>query len=293
MKLQIAVSAAAVTAALLVPAVADAHRVSSSQSVRVHAGAADRALAQFTAAVAVDADAKAARALVRNRRQTRAASREARRLRMAVKGVRSATRASSATTAVALQTHANAEALAGTLDEVGGDLKVDVAVALKSDLVTGAGALAGLTGLVDDVPATAQGAIAQAIAVLSQGQQIVNGIVAALNPAVLQAALEQSLSSSLAVTLATVDASIEALNRLTGVVAAAALPLVQSALATATAQLQGLAQALQGVGALVPGLPALGDGLGSVEIGIDGSQSVAITGLCGLVGALPFTPLGC
>jgi len=250
--------------------------------------------------VEAGADAKAARALARNRRQMRAASREARRVRRSARGVRGAKRAATATSTVGVQAHTNAGVLADRVNEVEGGLKGDVAVALNDDLLAGADALDLLTGLMDDVPGSAQGAIAQAIGTLSQGQQIVSGIVAGLNPGQLSGAVQQSLASSLAIALATVDAATEALNGLVSTASGVALPQVQTALGTATQQLQGLTQTLQGLtqtlqglGGLVPGLPTLGGGSGSVEIGIDGSQSVPVVGLCGLVGALPFTPIGC
>lgn len=293
MKLHVALMAAALAVALLAPSVADAHRISSSQSIGIHARAADRALAHFETSVKAGLDAKAARALARNRREMRAAVREQRRVLRSAKGNRGAKRRAAATIAVGVQADANAGELAELLDEVDGDLKADVAVALHQDLLTGARALGILTGLVDDVPVSAQGAIVQAIGALAYGESVVAGIVGALSPAELTADVEQLLVRSLGIALATVDAGTEALNGLVAVVTGTALPLVEAALATATSQLQGVAQTLQGVGGLLPGLPALGGGSGSIEIGVDGSQSVSVSGLCGLVGALPFTLPGC
>lgn len=297
MKFHTALMSGALAVALLAPAAADAHKVSSSQSVRVHARAADRALAQFESSVEADAETKAARALARNRRQMRAASRETRRVRRSASGRAGAKRAAAATMTLGLQADTNSAVLADAANQVDGDLQADVAAALEADLLTGAGALEALTGLIDDVPASAQGAIAQAIGTLAQAQQVVADIVAALKPGDLTAQVQQALTASLGIAIATVDAGIEALNALVGVASGVALPLAQQALGIATGQLGGLTQTLQGLLATglpaLPGLPALGGGSGSVEIGVDGSQSVKVSGLCGLVPALPVALPGC
>ena len=150
-----AVRIGALAVGLLSPAAADAHNTSSSQSVRVHARAADRALAQFEDSVEACSDVKAARGFARNRRQMRAAARETRRVRRAG----SAKRAAAATMAFGLQADTNSGVLAELVDEVDGGLQADVATALESDLLAGAGALETLTGLIDDVPGSAQGKI--------------------------------------------------------------------------------------------------------------------------------------
>ncbi|MGH8572930.1 MAG: hypothetical protein ACREX8_10190, partial [Gammaproteobacteria bacterium] len=232
MKFHIALTSGALAVALLAPAAADAHKVSTKQSVRVHASAADRALGQFEASVDANADTKAAKALARNRRQMRAATRETRSVRRAARGSRGASRAAAATITLGLQAEANTEVLAGLVDDVQGGLQTDVANALLSDLLAGAGALQVLTGLIDEVPASAQGAIVQAIASLSQAQQVVTAIVAAINPAALTAEVQRSLASSLGIAIATIDAGIESLNGLAGSSTGLALPLVQQSLAT-------------------------------------------------------------
>lgn len=295
MKFHTAVMSGALAVALLAPAAADAHKASSSQSVRVHARAADRALAQFESAVEADADAKAGRALARNRRQMRAASRETRRLRRSASGTRGPKQTAAASMTLGLQADTNSAVFADVVDEVDGDLQVDVAAALEGDLLSAAGALELLTGLIDDVPATAQGAIVQAISTLAQAQQVAADIAAALKPGDLTAQVQQSLATSLGIAIATIDAGIQALNGLSGVASGVAQPLVQQALGIATGQLAGLTQTLQGLLATgLPGLPTLGGGgSGSVEVGVGGSQSVTVSGLCGLVPALPVALPGC
>ena len=296
MKVKTTLASSAVALSLLAPAAADAHDVSSSQSVRAHVRAAERSLLEFESSVNVGAETSAARALHRNRRQMRAAAREARRVRRAARGPRATKRSATATARVGLEAATSAGVLADLVDQVGGELQVDAAAELKTDLLRSADALALLTGLIDDLPGADQGALIETIGELAQVQGVLSGITSALQGDLLSGAVQQALGNSLALAVGTLDLGIETLNGILTAVPAAALPIAQQALATATQQLPALLGALQGLaGSGLPGLPSLGGGSGSVEIGVDGSLlAVPVAGLCGLLPAQPFVALpGC
>lgn len=279
----------ALVALLATPAAADAHRVSSSKSVRAHVSAADRAVGKFDLAVKADAGASAQSALAGTRRHMRAASREAARLRRTARGVRESRRAALATARVGLQANENAEVLAAGVGSLDGALQADAAAELNANLLTAAGALSALSGLTGDLPASAQGALVGAIGQLSQVQGVLSTITSLLDAGQLAGTVQRSLLTSMALAIRTVDAGIETLGSLLGSVSATAVPVVQRALGSATQQLAGVTGTLQALAASgIPALPSLGGGSGSVQVGIDGSvSSVSVSGLCGLLPALP------
>lgn len=258
---------ALVGAMAMAPAAASAHPAPSPQSVAKHVRNADQALTMVESLVSQNKDAQAAVQFARNRSQMRAAARETRRLqRRSASGV-GARRAAVATRLLARQSNSNAETYAEIVDEVSGELQLDVARAAASDLRARELALAVLTALMDRVPEQARPAIARAIAALSSdGQDEVAALAAALESGALPPEVEDAVQQALQTATAAIDEAIERLNGIVGQVPEQVRPQVEQAVQLVTQQLEMVKQLLTGLfsggqpGAGVPptGLPIPG-----------------------------------
>lgn len=227
-------AALAATAVLAVPAAASAHEKSSTQSVRAHIRNADQALTMVADLVKDNKDAAAAIQMVKNRRQTQAATREAARTRG-----RSAR--ASALRMVAKQRDENVETYAALVDEVGGDLQGDMAVAISSNVNGREKALSTLTGLIPTLPAQAQAGIAKAIAAISgDSQNEVVDIVAAMQSDHVSDAAQSALRTALTAASGAMFSGVERLQGLVGSLPGPAQGPVQSAINRVTGILRGL-----------------------------------------------------
>jgi hypothetical protein len=258
---------ALVGAMAMAPAAASAHPAPSPQSVAKHVRNADQALTMVESLVSQNKDAQAAVQFARNRSQMRAAARETRRLQRRSASGAGARRAAVATRLLARQSNSNAETYAEILDEVSGELQLDIARAAASDLRARELALAVLTALMDRVPEQARPAIARAIAALSSdGQDEVAALAAALESGALPPEVEDAVQQALQTATAAIDEAIERLNGIVGQVPEQARPQVEQAVELVTQQLEMVKQLLAGL--FSGGLPGAGEP--SVELPIPG-----------------------
>ncbi len=236
------------SAMAMAPAAASAHPAPSPQSVAKHVRNADQALTMVESLVSQNKDAQAAVQFARNRVQMRAAVRETRRLQRRSASGAGARRAAVATRHLARQSNSNAETYAEIVDEVSGELQLDVARAAASDLRARELALAVLTALMDRVPEQARPAIARAIAALSSdGQDEVAALAAALESGTLPPEVEDAVQQALQTATAAIDEAIERLNGIVGQVPEQARPQVEQAVALVTQQLEMVKQLLAGL----------------------------------------------
>ncbi|MDQ3646971.1 MAG: hypothetical protein M3433_00005 [Actinomycetota bacterium] len=209
---------------------------------------ADQALTMVESLVSQNEDAQAAVQFARNRLQMRAAARETRRLQRRSSSASRARRAATATRLLARQSNSNAETFADIVDEVSGQLQLDVARAAASDLRARELALAVLTALIDRVPEQARPAIARAIAALStDGQDEVANLAAALESGALPPEAEAAVQQALQMATAAIDQAIERLNGIVGLVPEEARPQVEQAVELVTQQLEMVKQLLAGL----------------------------------------------
>lgn len=248
-------AALAATAVLAAPAVASAHQKSSTQSVRAHVRSADQALTMVADLVKDNKDAAAAIQMVKNRRQTQAATREASRLR-------SRSARSTALRLVARQRDDNVETYAALVDEVSGDAQVDMATAIGQNVNGREKALSTLAGLMATLPAQAHAGIARAIAAISgNGHEEVVDIVDALRSGQVSEAAQPALTTSLTAASGAMFTGVERLQGLVAGLPGPAQGPVQSAIDRVTGILQGIfgggspSGATTGLGAITSGLP--------------------------------------
>ncbi len=253
---------ALVGAMAVAPAAASAHPSPSPQSVAKHVRNADQALTMVESLVGQNEDAQAAVQFARNRVQMRAAARETRRLQRRSASGAGARRAARATRLLARQSNSNAETFAEIVDEVSGELQLDVARAAAADLGARERALEILTALMDRVPEQARPAIARAIAALSSdGQDEVAALAAALESGALPPEAEAAVQQALGMATAAIDEAIERLNGIVGQVPEQARPQVEQAVELVTQQLEMVKQILAGLfsgGQPAAGVPSTG-----------------------------------
>lgn len=220
-KLAVGITAAA---ALALPAGAGAHAKPSTQSVGAHVRSADQALTMVADLVADHDAAAAAIEMVRNRRQTQAAAREAARLR----GSRAS---ATGLRLVARQRNANAEAYAELVDELTGDTQTAMARAIGDNLNARETALAKLTTLLPSLPAAAQPGMAKAIASLSgNGSDEVDDIEAAMQSGRIPEVAKPYLEKALATATGAISTGLARLQGLVSGLPTAAQGPVQSAI---------------------------------------------------------------
>ncbi len=221
-------------AALAAPSAASAHSDPSVASVREHVRGADKALAIVADEVRDHDQAAAAIAMVRNLRQTQTATREASR-------VRSRSKRAKALRIVTAQRAENVQTLADLVDEVSGDVQVDMATALTSNLSGRERAVAKLTALAPTLPAAAQAGIAKAIAAISSqsGEDLANMAAAASSGRVEAAALPQ-LQQAMAMASGAMFTGVGQLQQIVGMLPAPAQGPVNDAIARVTGILQGI-----------------------------------------------------
>ena len=248
-------STALAGAAVMVPASASAHETPSQSTVKVHVRNADQALEKVESLVSHNQDARAAIQFARNRRQMRLAARETRVLQRRTRSERGAARAAAATRSLARQANVNAETFAELVDEVSGELQIDVARAATSDLRVRETALDVLTRLMNRVPEAAKPGLARAIAALSSdGADEVADLSAATTGGTLPADAQVAVETALAQAVAGLDRGLERLNSIAGRVPEQARAHVQQAIDRVTQQLATAKQRLSG---LQPGVGAL------------------------------------
>lgn len=277
---------ALVGAMAMAPAAASAHPAPSPQSVAKHVRNADQALTMVESLVSQNKDAQAAVQFARNRVQMRAAARETRRLQRRSASRAGARRAAVATRLLARQSNSNAETYAEIVDEVSGQLQLDVARAAASDLRARELALAVLTALMDRVPEQARPAIARAIAALSSdGQDEVAALAAALESGALPPEAQDAVQQALQTATAAIGEAIERLNGIVGQVPEQVRPQVEQAVALVTQQLEMVKQLLAGL--FSGGLP--GAGGPSTDLPIPGGLPVGqIPGAMPVGACIPF-----
>lgn len=223
----------AAVAILAVPSAAAAHSKPSVNSVRTHVRSADQALTVVTDLVRND-QASAAIAMVKNLRQTQAASRETGR-------IRGASRRAKALRLVAAQRDSNVQTLTGLVDDVSGDLQVDMATAITSNLSGRETALSKLTELAGSLPAAAQAGIARAIAAISgHSDQDVSGLATAIGSGKISAAAQPGLQQALTTASGAMFTGVNQLQLIVGMLPAQAQGPVNNAIARVTGILQSI-----------------------------------------------------
>jgi len=287
MKFRITLIGGALVAAMALPVTAEAHRSVSPSTVAKHVRSADAALGMVDTLVERERDAKAAVALAKLRRQSRAADREAASLRRRARSARSRARAASITVKVARLHEEAAEVLAGIVDQAGGRTQGAIAVAVDSELQGRERAIVVLTRLMDRLPERARAAIAKAIARLSSdGADEVASITEALAGESLTPKARAELEDALQRATAAIDRAIERLNSLSSRVPEQARPYVEQAVGRATQQL-GM------VKDILAGAFGGGDGQGAGSAPVPAGVPVPTGSLCQLPVKLPFTLPGC
>ncbi len=241
--------------ALALPAGASAHATASPQSVRAHVQSAETALTQVQQLVAGNQDAAAAVAMARNQVQTRAAAREAGRLR-------GAPRRATALRLVARLQDENVATFAELVDDVAPATQEPMAAALSAALAGRDRALQTLTALAPTLPAQAQRGVARAIAALSGDRtdevvQLVGALTSGRVSPGAQPAVEQALSNA----AAGIAVGMSRLQEVLGTLPPQAQAPVRQAMERLAGILQGLAGGAAGgpsTGASVPGGPPAG-----------------------------------
>lgn len=224
-------------AVLAAPSMASAHSDRSVSSVKAHVRNADQALTRVAEHVKADDNAAAAIAMVRNLRQTQAATREARRLQGRAKKAK-------ALRLVADQRNDNVLVLSALVDEVSDTAQAAMATALNNNLRGRETAIARLTSLATTLPVQAQAGIARAIAAISGNPTGVVNIAGALNSGEITPAAEPPLEQAL--TLAS-DAMFTGVNQLKQIVGMLPTP-AQGPVNLAITRVTGILQSIFGNG---------------------------------------------
>jgi hypothetical protein len=239
----------AAVAVLATPSLASAHADPSVNSVRSHVRNADQALAMVADRVKANDNAAAAIAMVRNLRQTQAATREARR-------VQGRSKKSKALRLVADQRNDNVLVLSAVVDEVSEGTQAAMATALNYNLKGRETAIARLTSLAPMLPAQAQAGIATAIAAISGNPAPVANIAGALNSGNITPAVQPQLQQALSLAGGAMFTGVGQLQQIVGMLPAPAQGPVNMAITRVT----GILSSIFGSGS-----PAAGTGDGMLS----------------------------
>ena len=220
-------------AVLTAPSMASAHSDPSVSSVRAHVRNADQALAMVAERVKDNDNAAAAIAMVRNLRQTQAATRESRR-------VQSRSKKAKALRLVADQRNENVLVLSALVDEVSDSAQAGMATALNYNLRGRATAIARLTSLAPTLPAAAQAGIATAIAAISGNPVPVANIAGALNSGDITPAAQPQLEQALTLASGAMFTGLAQLQQIVGMLPAPAQGPVNMAITRVTGILQSI-----------------------------------------------------
>ena len=224
---------AVAVAVLAAPSMASAHSNPSVNSVKAHVRNADQALTMVADRVKGNDNAAAAIAMVRNLRQTQAATREARRLQGRAKKAR-------ALRLVADQRNDNVLVLSALVDEASDNAQAAIATALNNNLRGRETAIARLTSLATMLPAQAQAGIARAIAAISGNPTGVVNIAAALNSGDITPAAEPQLEQALTLASGAMFTGVDQLKQIVGMLPAPAQGPVNMAITRVTGILQSI-----------------------------------------------------
>lgn len=291
MKYRVTLLGGALVAAMALPVTAEAHQGVSPKTVAKHVRSADRALGMVETLVERNRDAKAAVALAKLRRETRAADREAAKLRRKARGRRAKSRAASATLKVARQHDEAAEVLARIVDEASGALQVDIAEAVDSALRAREKAISVLTRLMRRLPGPMKTQVAKAIARLSSdGADEVRSLSQAIASGALTPEAMAEVQQALERATAAIDSALERLNEVVKMVPEPARPYVEQAVGLVTEQLNLVKGILAG---LFSGAPAPGGGAGGQVPSLPGGLPVPSGPHCQIPIKLPLPIPGC
>ncbi len=223
----------AAVAVLATPSIASAHSDPSVNSVRTHVRNADQALAMVAERVKHNDNAAAAIAMVRNLRQTQAATREARR-------VQGRSKKAKALRLVADQRNDNVLMLSAIVDEVSDSTQAATATALNYNLKGRETAIARLTSLAPMLPAQAQAGIATAIAAISGNPAPVANIAGALNSGDITSAAQPQLEQALTLASGAMFTGVGQLQQIVGMLPAPAQGPVNMAITRVTGILSSI-----------------------------------------------------
>lgn len=241
----------AAVAVLAVPSMASAHSAASVSSVRVHVRSADQALAMVADRVKTNDNAAAAIAMVRNLRQTQAATREARR-------VQGRSQKAKALRLVASQRNDNVLVLSAIIDDVSASAQPATATALNYNLNGRDTAIARLTSLASTLPAQAQAAIAAAIAAIAGNPAPVANITGALSSGDITPTAQPQLQQALTLASGAMFTGVGQLQQIVGMLPAPAQGPVNMAITQVTGILSsifGTASPTGTTGGLLSSLP--------------------------------------
>lgn len=295
------VAAAAMAAALALPAGAAAHSNPSVVSVRGHDQRAEQALDRALELLKDDRARAAREAFARARRELRRAEGDARRLRRAAESVGANTTAARAYWSFGDQVRENVAVLVEMLGEASGSFERDISEALADDvhererairflagfldegvraasidgLISAIGSLAGsregelaaIVGLLGDeaLHGDVEKVVADAMREIVEGQEIAVGRLAGLlDSGAIPAEARQSLAIAIGAVNAARVAVGEMLGGLEGVVPSFVRPIIDEALAGVVEILSSLAGQGAGDGSPstgIPGLPGLPAGV--------------------------------
>jgi hypothetical protein len=228
----------AAVAVLAAPSMASAHSDPSVSSVRAHVRNADQALAMVAERVKDNDEAATAIAMVRNLRQTQAATRESRR-------VQGRSRKAKALRLVASQRNENVLVLSALVDEASASAQAGMATALNYNLKGRETAIARLTSLASTLPAAAQAGIARAIAAISGNPAPVANITGALNSGDITSAAQPQLEQALTLASGAMFTGVGQLQQIVGMLPAPA----QGPVNMAITQVTGILSSIFGTGA--------------------------------------------
>ena len=220
-------------AVLAAPSMASAHSDPSVSGVKAHVRNADQALTMVADRVKANDNAAAAIAMVRNLRQTQAATREARRLQGRAKKAK-------ALRLVADQRNDNVLVLSALVDEVSDTAQPAIATALTNNLRGRETAIARLTSLATMLPPQAQAGIARAIAAISGNPTGVVNIAGALNSGDITPAAEPQLEQALTLASGAMFTGANQLKQIVGMLPAPAQGPVNMAITRVTGILQSI-----------------------------------------------------
>ena len=227
----------AAVAVLAAPAMASAHSDPSVNSVRAHVRNADQALAMVADRVKTNDNAAAAIAMVRNLRQTQAATREARR-------VQGRSQKAKALRLVADQRNDNVLVLSAIVDEVSDSAQPATATALNYNLKGRETAIARLTSLASTLPAQAQAGIARAIAAIAGNPAPVANIAGALTSGDITPTAQPQLQQALTLASGAMFTGVGQLQQIVGMLPAPA----QGPVNMAITQVTGILSSIFGTG---------------------------------------------